>query len=256
MSSAYRQAIIPLIQKHSVAYIDKSVWRKLWGLISKVKVFLWKACREILPARTALRRRGMNITPECPRCDEQSESAVHAVGQCPAIRPIWDNGPQCTPTMGNFASFAELFTYLCGTKAVDVICSYAYLLWMCWNSRNAVVFEKPSISVEEIVRQGSHLALEFRSAQTTQQDQGPAPPIPRIYVKWKPPPDQWVKLNVDAAILGSEKRVGVGAVIRDSSGRILHALTASIQGEYSAFYAEALAMRYSIGWALQFQFRI
>ena len=56
--------------EHSAARRDGSVWRKLWQLNvpPKVRMFLWKACSNILPTRENLNRRRVQVDPMCGMC--------------------------------------------------------------------------------------------------------------------------------------------------------------------------------------------
>ena len=58
------------------------------------------------------------------------------------------------------------------------------------------------------------------------------------------------KLNVDASIPKSSNFVGVGAVIRNSSGLVMAALAQNLPGKFTVKEAEALALRYGLSWAL------
>ena len=52
---------------------------------------------------------------------------------------------------------------------------------------------------------------------------GEAPQVvPRSSNKWLPPPLGWVKINIDAAVLG-KVGIGLGCVTRDSRGKIIAA---------------------------------
>ncbi|RYR46385.1 hypothetical protein Ahy_A07g032125 isoform B [Arachis hypogaea] len=64
-------------------------------------------------------------------------------------------------------------------------------------------------------------------------------------VKWRPPPSNWLKANVDAAF---RKETGIGAiavVIRDYKGRIILGFSGKIQTK-SSIAAEAQAIRQAL----------
>uniref|UniRef100_A0A803P8Z3 RNase H type-1 domain-containing protein n=1 Tax=Cannabis sativa TaxID=3483 RepID=A0A803P8Z3_CANSA len=61
------------------------------------------------------------------------------------------------------------------------------------------------------------------------------------------------KLNVDAAVDTSRNVMGVGAVIRTSSGSVVAALSKQLVGNFKSHEMEALALFHSLNWALQQQ---
>lgn len=60
---------------------------------------------------------------------------------------------------------------------------------------------------------------------------------------WRAPPDNHLKLNVDASVLNNGSAVGVGGLIRNSSGQVMGAFSRRISGCFSPFAAECLALR-------------
>ncbi|KAL2933158.1 hypothetical protein RDABS01_016277 [Bienertia sinuspersici] len=68
--------------------------------------------------------------------------------------------------------------------------------------------------------------------------------------KWQPPGQGYYKVNADAAMLG-EKRVGMGAVMRDREEDVMASTCKQILGEYEVEVAEALAARHALQIALE-----
>ncbi|GMN35753.1 hypothetical protein TIFTF001_005489 [Ficus carica] len=60
---------------------------------------------------------------------------------------------------------------------------------------------------------------------------------------WLPPQSGYLKLNVDASISPESDHIGIGAVICDEKGRILGAMEKSVEGTFSPFLAECIALR-------------
>lgn len=73
------------------------LWRKLWQLKvpPKVKTFLWRACREVLPVKEKLSRKGIDNSQLCPAYNEEVESVMHALVLCPAAKIAWFASPLC-----------------------------------------------------------------------------------------------------------------------------------------------------------------
>ena len=51
--------------EYSGVVVDQTIWRRLWRLNvpPKVRMFVWRACSNILPTRDNLHRRRINIDP-------------------------------------------------------------------------------------------------------------------------------------------------------------------------------------------------
>ncbi|XP_012487873.1 uncharacterized protein LOC105801085 [Gossypium raimondii] len=64
--------------------------------------------------------------------------------------------------------------------------------------------------------------------------------------KWKKPPDQFVKINFDAAYDGKSKQSAAGIVARDNEGKVLLSCSMIYKHVASPFAAEALASRKAI----------
>ena len=60
---------------------------------------------------------------------------------------------------------------------------------------------------------------------------------------WLPPQSGYLKLNVDASVLSGSDHIGIGAIIWDEKGRILGAVAKSVEGTFSPFLAECMALR-------------
>lgn len=67
------------------------LWQKIWaiGASPRCNELVWRACKEVLPVRTNLIRRSLNIDPICPCCGEEEETTIHALLKCEAVRRMW-----------------------------------------------------------------------------------------------------------------------------------------------------------------------
>lgn len=68
------------------------MWSALWKMkvpSSKIKVFGWRACHDILPTRVNLAKRKIILDNECHCCKRVPENAVHAIWECGAAQDVW-----------------------------------------------------------------------------------------------------------------------------------------------------------------------
>ncbi|GMN62163.1 hypothetical protein TIFTF001_031249 [Ficus carica] len=64
-------------------------WNSLWNTWgpNKVKMHVWRACHDALPARSHLEHRVISISPLCPRCGVDT---THALWSCPGVQMVWE----------------------------------------------------------------------------------------------------------------------------------------------------------------------
>ena len=65
----------------------KKIWSAIWKLRlpNKVKVFVWRACHEILPTVANLTIRKVIHDDKCLICTRKLESTIHALWDCAAV---------------------------------------------------------------------------------------------------------------------------------------------------------------------------
>lgn len=71
--------------------VDNYPWDKVWKLDvpPKVRIFLWRVLREVLPCKSSLLRRHVELDPTCPVCATAEESAFHVLYSCSFARSCW-----------------------------------------------------------------------------------------------------------------------------------------------------------------------
>uniref|UniRef100_A0A7N2L4E8 Reverse transcriptase zinc-binding domain-containing protein n=1 Tax=Quercus lobata TaxID=97700 RepID=A0A7N2L4E8_QUELO len=69
---------------------NHQVWNRLWQLRvpSKIKVFGWRACLNILPSKVNLVRRQILKEDRCGLCQRCLESVIHALWECSAAQDV------------------------------------------------------------------------------------------------------------------------------------------------------------------------
>ncbi|KAJ1412363.1 Ribonuclease H domain [Sesbania bispinosa] len=71
-----------------------------------------------------------------------------------------------------------------------------------------------------------------------------------LYIKWIPPPTNWLKLNLDGAVSVLARLAGCGGVLRDHNGNFLGAFSAFL-GDCSIMTAELRAILFGVKLAIQ-----
>lgn len=66
-------------------------WKRLWQLPipHKIRVFLWRLCRNTIPVRYRLRGKGVPVTISCPMCTGEVEHLRHLFFECKFAKDCW-----------------------------------------------------------------------------------------------------------------------------------------------------------------------
>ena len=84
-----------------------SLWKLVWQLRcpNKIKNFIWRACKDILPTKTKLRDRKIPLDVACDICGE-AETAGHVLWGCELAAAVWQmanfKAPGLTTNSPNF----------------------------------------------------------------------------------------------------------------------------------------------------------
>ncbi|KAL5550543.1 hypothetical protein UlMin_000719 [Ulmus minor] len=114
------------------------------------------------------------------------------------------------------------------------------LLWRIWFRRNKWIHEQLWLDDESCFSWA-------RQYLDVLPKQGASKP-------WQAPICGWVKVNSDAAWCSKQKKFGLGAIIRDSTGKVLGSVATPIFASVSVAVAEAWAMERGAALAKQLGF--
>ncbi|XP_042974763.1 uncharacterized protein LOC122306401 [Carya illinoinensis] len=223
---------------------SKGLWGRLWRLTSlgKVKLFLWKALNGILPTRSILFKRRVIDNSTCPMCSREEETDIHVLWDCPAAVDVW--GEDCSPVRKwgrNFGDFTTLWSELQSKLEEGKLHIVAEVLYGLWRRRNAMVFEGkfkgPCVLIQQAVRDAEAVTLAHEKPRENRTR-----PVETVRTVWKPPSQDYLKVNVDAAVDSKRGKVGIGIVVRDFRGEVHVIVAAPRQLTRNASVAESLAM--------------
>ncbi|XP_042958109.1 uncharacterized protein LOC122293655 [Carya illinoinensis] len=201
---------------------SKGLWGRLWRLTSssKVKIFLWKALNGILPTRSTLFKRKVTDNSTCPICSREEETDIHVLWDCPAAVDVW--GEDCSPVRNwgrSFGDFTSLWSELQSKLEEGELHIVAEVFYGLWRRRNAMVFEGkfkgPCVLIQQAVRDA-----EAVTSAHEKQREDQTRPVETVRTVWKPPSQDFLKVNVDAAVDSKRGKVGIGVVVRDFRGEL------------------------------------
>ncbi|KAF7838995.1 uncharacterized protein G2W53_007477 [Senna tora] len=213
-----------------------SLWKKIWktNLPPKIRLFVWRACRGILPTCLNLKNRGMEITTQCCVCGTEEEDTLHALVTCSELNLLWNAHVKdvCNQNDANgvFIDWFANQTQLWSKKQMELYCILAYRIW---NRRNKVRLGE---HVEDLGR----LGIEAKKMWETVNGESPTmhnnigDRVSRqgslntgVEEEWRAPSWREMKINVDAS-LKEQGKGGIGCVVRNYQGRCLAAFAKKI----------------------------
>lgn len=67
-------------------------WNKIWSLLipHKVKIFIWRFCRNLVPVRSRLSSKGIRLPITCPMCNADVEHLLHLFFDCHFAVQCWN----------------------------------------------------------------------------------------------------------------------------------------------------------------------
>ena len=121
----------------------------IWQIdtMPKIQIFLWQMCHNTLPVKSTLLRRGCQIDPQCPLCQDDVESSDHLFSKCSQTTKVWDlaKAHQWIPLQvdtlqaSDWLPAFELLNHSCNKQTLQRV---SFLVWRIWKMRNAIFFQR------------------------------------------------------------------------------------------------------------------
>ncbi|KAK3210760.1 hypothetical protein Dsin_015466 [Dipteronia sinensis] len=112
---------------------------------------------------------------------------------------------------------------------IDEFETLCIILWRIWCRRNERVHKSGSLYDEDIVPWATSFVSDFRSANLI--DKSLSSTGAKDGVRWKPPLPGVFKINIDVAIDGINRKVGVGIIIRNAVGISLGLVPCTVESD-------------------------
>ncbi|CAL1397370.1 unnamed protein product [Linum trigynum] len=247
----YKEWSCAFKEQHGVVgFGEESVWKKLWSLQvpPKVRQFMWRFGREILPTGVIVSERNPRWGDRCPFCD-QVETQVHLFSECQWASRICRQFEVvgCFARRGSGSCY-EWFKSMAESEDEASLESWCVLLWYLWKERNAHMFNGAKLPEEEIPVRTKYFLMDYKQHQHREE----VIPTPVVRNGWrKPTMGRW-SVCTDAGVLPTGD-TGLGVVIRDADAKFKYAAAKNIAGKWSSEEVEALAMEMGVQLAYQFQ---
>lgn len=117
-------------------------WSNLWKLEipHKVKIFIWRLCRNNVPVRKVLRSRGVQTPIMCLMCGDDVEHLLHLFLDCSFAQECWGLMGLSFDVL-SIEDFQEWLLDKLTTGSKDSKVQLVTVLWTVWNARNLKVWE-------------------------------------------------------------------------------------------------------------------
>ncbi|KAL5768296.1 hypothetical protein ACOSQ2_015079 [Xanthoceras sorbifolium] len=128
-------------------------WKKLWALQlpSKIKLFCWRACREALPTRACLFKKGIGVSKLCPLCFRDPESVDHALWSCKASSSSWKECPFFSELNSfHHRDFFDRFVWVFSCCSLKQVLCFVVGSWLAWSGRNLRIHNEPPPPVSDL----------------------------------------------------------------------------------------------------------
>jgi hypothetical protein len=239
------------------------LWQNVWNFRGPraLRMFLWRACNNILPTKENLFKRKIVDDPQCAICGAAIETVGHILWSCVAARDVWlENMKPIQKSTSDEIDFQHLFVQLYDRLEVEDFQRFGFVARQLWFRRNKAIFEGDFLSPVRVNQIATAQVEDYAMAELTQKmTSGVATSagVPRVPC-WQKPSTGVVKINWDAAISMSEEMMGVGIVARDTTGsvvgafcctrpQILDPTTAEAVGAWQAvLFAKRLGVEHAI----------
>lgn len=134
-------------------------WSFIWNLKipPKIKVFIWKVCKNILPTKTFLHSRLKNnsISTICRSCNSDQEDIQHIFKSCPRAKIIWTFVDKWWKgvdfQLDDNDWLWKLYTAIKQPQQISQWqTTVSAAIWTLWLSRNEVIFKNQKISDKDL----------------------------------------------------------------------------------------------------------
>ncbi|KAE8704873.1 hypothetical protein F3Y22_tig00110435pilonHSYRG00103 [Hibiscus syriacus] len=257
--------LISMLNNTSPFPTEDDCWIWLGNAPPRVELFVWQLVQHRVPVKEELAKRGVAeiVDQRCVLCGREVESVSHLFLHCRVVWGLWSSflkmwnvslvTPKCTMEFlilwDDFMTNSLIWRFI--PRAV---------MWSVWKCRNEIIFQKGKLDLVRLsfivrFRVASWFSAHFKDVgiplDSLVGDLKIADSIGRPGkvcsqpACWVPPPEGFLKLNVDGAMVSGWEKGGIGGLFRDSRGLLLQWFSEAV-GSGPPILAELLVIKRGI----------
>lgn len=202
------------------------IWKTIWALAlpGKVKHFIWKTLKGVLPCFGTLANRHIPLSAQCPHCRIGMEDIQHCLFVCSRAMEVWSElglKDDICRAISEDRSGSVTMEILCRAQGAsnelpkaELIAVSAWYIW--WQRRQfvrGVSIQSPDCTATSI----KVLCTNFIRASS------PKLPVRKREHLWRKPAAGTIKINVDASFCSENMSGATRAIARDDKGDVIAA---------------------------------
>lgn len=216
------------------------LWKEIWRapIPNKVKNFMWRLAKDILPTRTNLQKKGIILDLQCPLCHREVESAKHLFLNCDLFKLSLFASHLGSHIPGQIDLHDWLLKWLTCKDSLGVQ-FFCTLLWKFWAARNSSVFKGLPLNPSRLAAEAMSFVHEYNEAN-------PRRCTRRAEVNSPTPSNSTLfSIFVDAGC-GTGETTGWGLIVKNQVGETVLSMCKRDNISVDPLTAEALGMRWAI----------
>ncbi|XP_026436617.1 uncharacterized protein LOC113334619 [Papaver somniferum] len=174
VKSAYNKLTEARVQNQAtVNDVPTTVWKALWKmkLPHRVKLFIWKCLKNIVPTRVGLSQSLQDIETHCEICKQENETLFHILISCSHAKAVWRdlniNIDQSITQCQSVKEWIVSWFQDVQNAGSDDVNNWRNLLmvgsWIIWKERCDCVFQDKTLNPIRIAERIQHQLISYSS---------------------------------------------------------------------------------------------
>lgn len=216
------------------------MWKEIWRapIPNKIKNFMWRLAKNILPTRSNLHKKGILLDLQCPLYHDEHESSHHLFLKCNLLKLSLFASHLGSHIPNDIELHDWILKWLTcqDPLGVQLFCT---LLWKFWAARNVTVFKGVTLNPTVLANEAMAFVFEFNEANPRRNTRivstVPATqPLPMLF-----------SIFVDAGCCVGGPTVW-GLTIRNQMGEVVLSKCNKEDIDVGPLLAEALGVRWAV----------
>ncbi|CAN1164788.1 Putative ribonuclease H protein At1g65750 [Linum perenne] len=206
----------------------KKLWKWLWqlDLPPKIKFFLWRVCRNAVPTKAGLFRKGCGNSLICLTCNDNEETLEHLLFHCPVSLSFWQ---QIMPLLHYPAPDQQTkswFSTIASSVSDSTATQIGFTIWYIWKMRNELVFQNISPSLSDLSSRRMYELQQWNSnaavRNTVSSLVGNSGPSSVQLTSSLAPTSYSYRVVCDGAFKASIQKGAYGVIVYNAEGNVVN----------------------------------